>query len=809
MASVVALTELLTINTGGSPVTPDNPLPVSPINVQTEFRESFETYNTTTVWSETLGTGDIVQLDGNAASASYLVISKDPLTAGTETIVETRTAFTGPFETAVGLSMSQRVLGQETSMELISTGTSLPPIVDLAISSITQATTTLTVVTTAAHGLSVGQRIGIYGVTSDSRFNYPAIVVAAIVSTTSFTVTAGPGGTITSVTAGPYTSQGFVYYRPALGYAPEGMSEIFENATATTASLYLRSDSGDALSGGTVAGNQGTTIATTASVALATAAYTYAFIPTSEYKFLLQADRAQFFDAAVDTLVQPTGRLNRTTVVPSVTETYKLRFRCTNDDGITIPSAKIVSSAKSASTTATVTTSSAHGLSTGDFIVIYGNRDQTNFANLTTATAVASVINSTSFTIAYGASVTATTYGGMVARVQGGSIPAAFSAIAIQSATVASGELTLIGNATWTWLIGDYVNVYGCRVDATGADLGVDGVYKVANVSTTTLVLIPIGSTVLPSSFASTNCGGTVIKRTDTRISYARINQYLRERVEVLNKSDAFSGLPVTVNAGTITTVSTVSSISGGTINTQAANTYALQSSTNLASNATFTGTTQNIASATTSLTVYNTQLVIGVTHTAGLVPGQLYLDLGTETTSTAPTVFYQALAVPIPSNANWQQFAVPISTRYYRLRFVNGATAQTNFRLSSYLTYNGGGLSGQMAFPSNLQIPLSTTNLAISGVFTSATLDFGDTMSVYQSLNAIVFADQVSASNGLQIQVSRDGTNWRVAAQATVTASTYTTLNAGLFLRYARVVYTNGGVAQTSFALDVQAESQ
>ena len=806
MTSVVALTELLELNTGGSAISIDNPLPVSPINVQTEFRESFEAYNTTTVWSETLGTGDIVQLDGNAASASYLVISKDPLTAGTETIVETRTAFTGPFETAVGLSMSQRVLGQETAMELISTSTSLPPVVDLAISSITQATTTLTVVTSTAHGFSVGQRIGIYGVTSDSRFNYPAIVVAAIVSTTSFTVTAGPGGTITSVTAGPYTSQGFVYYRPALGYAPDGMSEIFESATATTASLYLRSDSGDALSGGTVAGNQGTTIATTASVALATAAYTYAFIPTSEYKFLLQADRAQFFDAAVDTLVQPAGRLNRTTVVPSVTKTYKLRFRCTNDDGVTIPNAKIVSSAKSASTTATVTTSSAHGLSTGDFIVIYGNRDQTNFANLTTATAVASVINSTSFTIAYGASVTATTYGGMVARVQGGSIPAAFSAIAIQSATVASGELTLIGNATWTWLIGDYVNVYGCRVDATGADLGVDGVYKVANVSTTTLVLIPIGSTVLPSSFASTNCGGTVIKRTDTRISYARINQYLRERVEVLNKSDAFSGLPVTVNAGTITTVS---NIAAGTITPQSTNAYALQTSTNLASNATFTGTAQNIAAATTSLTVYLTQLVIGVTHTAGLVPGQLYLDLGTETTSTAPTVWYQALAVPIPSNANWQHFAVPISTRYYRLRFVNGATAQTNFRLSSYLTYNGGGLSGQMAFPSNLQIPLSTTNLAISGVFTSATLDFGDTMSVYQSLNAVVFADQVSASNGLQIQVSRDGTTWRVAAQATVTASTYTTLNASLFLRYARVVYTNGAVAQTSFALDAQAESQ
>jgi len=161
MTSVVALTELLTINTGGSAVTVDNPLPVSPINVQTEFRESFETYNTTTVWSETLGTGDIVQLDGNAVSCSYLVISKDPLTAGTETIVETRGAFTGPFETAIGLSMSQRALGQETAIELVSTDTPLPSVADLAISSMGSNGTTLYINTVNPHGLSPGQRIGL------------------------------------------------------------------------------------------------------------------------------------------------------------------------------------------------------------------------------------------------------------------------------------------------------------------------------------------------------------------------------------------------------------------------------------------------------------------------------------------------------------------------------------------------------------------------------------------------------------------------------------------------------------------------
>ena len=802
MTSVVGLTELLTINTGGSPVTTDNPLPVSPINVQTEFRESFETYNTTTVWSETKANGDIVQLDGNAASCSYLVISKDALTTGGETIVETRASFTGPFETAVGLSMSQRVLGQECALEFVSTDTPLPPVADIAIASISQSTTTLTVTTSVPHGLSAGTRIGIYGVTSDSRFNYPAVIVAAVVSTTSFTVTAGPAGTIASVTAGPYTNQGYVYYRPALGYAQEGLSEIFENASTGNASLYVRSDSGDALPSGTAGGNQSATCGSTASTQLISAAYTYAFNPSVEYRFQMQADKVQFLDYAVDGTGAMNTRLNRTSVVPTLAKTYKLRFRVTNDKGISLPVGKIVSAVKSASTVATITTASAHGLTSGDWIVVYGIRDQTNFANATTAGTI-TVLNSTQFQFSFGASATATSYGGMVMKMQGSSaVPGSVTTVVAQSATVTATELILVGTGTWTWLPGDYVNVYGVRDNSTGADLGVDGVYKVANVATTTLTLLPIGSTVLPAAFGSTNCGGTTLKRTDVRISYARIFQYLRERVEMPNRTDSLSSVPVYLNSGV--SVNAGSNLIGAVA---ANNTYSLVTSTNLGASATFTQTAVNPSVNTTSTTQYNTQLIIGVSHTAGQTPGQLYLDLGTETSSTAPTTWFQGLAVPIPSNANWTYFSVPISTRYYRLRFVNGPVAQTNFRLSTFTMYNGGGLSGQLNFPQQLYIPISTTTIGISGVQTSIGLDFGDTMNVYKTISFTAYSDQASASNGFQIQVSRDNSNWRLAAQTTVTAATLTTLTTQLVYRYARVVYSNGAVAQTSFQMDARAE--
>lgn len=806
MSSVVALTELLELNTGGSAISVDNPLPVSPINVQTEFRESFETYNTTTVWSETLGTGDIVQLDGNAAACSYLVISKDPLTAGNETIVETRASFTGPFETAIGLSMSQRALGQETSIELVSTDTPLPPVADLALSSMGSNGTTLYINTVLPHNLSTGQRIGIYGITSDSRMNYPALVVSAVITPTQVYATAGPGGTIPSLTVGPYNNQGFLYYRPAMGYAQEGMSEIFENATATQASLYIRADAGDALPSGTAAGNQSVTVGTTASAQVINASYTYAFNPTTEYKLQLQADRASFFDYSVDTTNQPSTRLNRTSVVPSVAKTYKLRFRCTNDEGLTVPTAKIVSASKAGTTTATITTATAHGLTTGDFITTNGIRNGTDFPPGVSAQ-VASTPTSTTFTVVMTATtVTTTSYGGFVARVQGGNIPTGFIGLtggAVQTAALTSTELTLVTAGTTPVSIGDYVNVYGVRDATVGADLGVDGVYKVVNAVTTTITLIPIAGTTLPAPFTVTNCGGAIIKRTDTRISYARIMQYLRERVEVLNKSDQNSSLPVVITNTGYTVV-----VGSGSITPISSNVYTLQTSTNLASSATYTGSTLNAASSTTSTTQYNTQLVIGVSHTAGLTPGQLYLDVGTETSSTTPTVWYQALAVPIPSNANWQQFTVPMSTRYYRVRFVNGATAQTNFRLSTFLQYNGGGLSNVYSSPVNIQYPLSVTALAGGATFTSVTMDFGDTMNSYQTITALAFSDQASASNGFKIQLSRDGTNWRDATTASVVANTLSVITVHLSYRYARVVYTNGATLQGSFNLDAHVDA-
>jgi hypothetical protein len=536
-------------------------------NALTKFRDSYESYVPGVLYNESKATGDIIQVDGNTASASYLVISKSNVDAGTESTLNSIGTFAMPLDASFGLHLSQRTLGQEFSVEIVDTDASLPLPAEIDISALSQATTTLTVTTATAHGLSVGFSFGIYGCT-DSRFNYPSLVVATIVSETQFTATAGPAGTITSLSASPSVlGTPKIYIRRRLGGANDGTSLIFENATATNASFYVRSNSGDAYPGGTIAGNHSTTIASTASVALATSPLAYAFIPTSEYKLNMAIDRVQWHDQAIDVATGSTQRIIRTSVCPTASKQYRLRLRATNNKALTVPVGKIVSATKAGSTTATIVFAAAHGLTTNDQIVIYGIRDQTNFANLTTATAVASVVNSTTITIAFGASATITIYGGFVSRVNGSQIQQGVSAQVVQSASITTSILTLTGSATWTGVtIGDYVDVYGVRDNTTGADVGIDGVYKVRNVSTTSLALQPIGNTVIPATLASVNCGGAVVRRTDLRVSWSRIIDFERERVEFTPRPSGDLSIAVPVQ-GTVTATVSAATVQGAQAN--------------------------------------------------------------------------------------------------------------------------------------------------------------------------------------------------------------------------------------------------
>lgn len=628
--------------------------PVTVSNITTKFRDAFETFDTINRWSLTLGTDDLAFVDGNTAAASYLVVSKSPWNQGTETLVETRANFAMPIEVAFGAHMSQRTVGQEFSIEVVSTEPRPAAPADIAIASISQATTVLTINTVNPHQLSVGACIGVRDV-SNPTANYPQLVVATTPSPTQITCTVATG-TIAQV-----NNSGFIYRRERFGRAANGVSQIFENATATNANLYVRSESGDALPSGTIAGAQAVTVGSTASAQLVTAAFAYAFAPTTEFRINLQADRVQWYDSAVDAVAQTSNRLLRTQVCPDPADTYEFRLRATNNKSLTVLNAKVVSVTKSGTTTGTFLCDRNHNLITGDVIVYYGNSNNTaaNFPNLATATAV-TVVNPTTFTAVIGTGTTGVGYGGVIAKVHGGNLlsslgVSAVTAVSAALATLADGtrQLTLVGSGNWASLSnGDIVEAAGISNVTDGTLLGVDGPWKVANSATTTLTLVlPFANQrALPADFTTTTSGGAIIKRTDMRLSFVRIFDYKRERVEALARpsGDVAGAFPVVVQ-GTPTVSFTQPALVAGT---------ALIGDLGVQYRATASGAsaTHLVAAATTNATL--------VKNAAGKVLGWFFANTtaswvyvklhNSATAPTAGTGVARTIGIPPNGVASW-----------------------------------------------------------------------------------------------------------------------------------------------------------
>ena len=728
----------------------DNNLPVSPSNITTKFREAFETFTNGVNWNLTSGTNDLVQLDGNVGGASYLVISKDPFTQNTETSISTIDTFDAPIELSAGLHLSQRVFGQEFSMELVSDETPLSAVSDLTISSISQSTTTLTVITTTAHNLMPGMRVGIRGVTGDSRLNYPACVVNTIPSSTQFTVTTNTQGTLPSVTSGPFTT-GTVYYRPAMGYAVNGFSQIWENTSATNSSVYVRGSGGDVLPSGTIATTHASTSTSTASVTPVTGLGVRSFQPTSEYRFQFQADRIANLDSGIDAGGAQTVRILRTQIVPDASKQYKLRFRATNSKGLSVPNAEIISAVKSASSTATVTTNGNHGLTTGDWIVIHGVRDQTNFLYSATPFQVLSTPTTDTFTASWGLSATATTYGGFVSRINGSVVPGAYQGASIQNVSITTSILNLTGNANWGLTHGDYVNIYGVRVDGTGVSVGIDGVYRVRDISTVNLQLEPIGGTSIPSTLASTNCGGAVIKRTDLRLSFARVFDYTRERVEILPRFDSAGSVGSYVNGGALSTVSTVTTVSTAYLG-------ANQSTTDITS-AALTSTATSSAITASALLAHEFNVI--VTAVSGTNPT---LDVVVQESDDAGTNWYDVYHFPrITATGQYRSPLIPLTGN--RVRYVRtvGGTSPSFTNAVNRIQSQVSALVKRQFF--NRTIAPNTLNSTTSSYFIDGCKDFN----VLVNMGAVTTTAPV-----IVIEVSPDGTDWvQYGADITTVAST------------------------------------
>lgn len=91
-----------------------------------------------------------------------------------------------------------------------------------------------------------------------------------------------------------------------------------------------------------------------------------------------------------------------------------------------------------------------------------------------------------------------------------------------------------------------------------------------------------------------------------------------------------------------------------------------------------------------------------------------------------------------------------------------------------------------------------STALLLLSGTFTGT----GEDVTEYSHIVVSVYASHASATDGLQLQQSTNGTNWDWVDSYTVPATTGKSFSAPVQGKFFRVVFTNGGIMQTDFRI-------
>lgn len=108
----------------------------------------------------------------------------------------------------------------------------------------------------------------------------------------------------------------------------------------------------------------------------------------------------------------------------------------------------------------------------------------------------------------------------------------------------------------------------------------------------------------------------------------------------------------------------------------------------------------------------------------------------------------------------------------------------------------------GLVASPATVSTLNSTTaTLGIGGVFTGT----GENMDSFANISVLIFSNVVSAINGLSFQFSVDGTNWDFVRLFTLQAGVGRVFHLAPSAQFFRVVYTNGGTAQTTFRMETR----
>lgn len=489
---------------------------------------------------------DIATINKSANGQQFIELSLDPININqNQSMIRFKQAINIPLYLESELSISQRVKGTSFTFELTDNAIVIDTPSEFTITALSQTTSTLSVTISGKFDGYLGSWVDIYGLV-DSRFNYPNLCVASISNNgTLLTFTTSDEATLVSLTATPASIVGGKLKRQAKLMSASNATGIrFAGTSATAHAPMSRFNSGSIKSFGTLIAAQQVSSASTLQKYISGAQGNVELAPTSRFKIEADAEQVTFLDSGVDaTGMIETARAVSTAIRPDPLKDYYVRFRGNTSSSMTNPIAKIKSISKTGTTTATIVTDVAHGLVTGNYISVYGVRDQINFPAL--ASAAVTVINSTTVTVVIGTASTTSSYGGFIGVVNGGVSQAGLTVGSVQTvARDSSGFVTLVNGSTWSGFGGieELVNLYGC-VDSAGNDLGLDGVYRVYNATTTTMILEPVvdvtgayvkdatGTNVTPSGSVinTTNCGGITLLRSTLRVHDIITGDYQRQ----------------------------------------------------------------------------------------------------------------------------------------------------------------------------------------------------------------------------------------------------------------------------------------
>lgn len=753
---------------------------VSVGNAVQKFRNGFINGFEPALWDEAwTNQGSGFRFDGgNAVGAGYLGISMPIEMADSEYVLTSKKAFNMPLRFGYGLSVSQRILGQEIQVSLV--GCDIDgnvekntPVAPLTISgTITIATNVATINFATPHGLVGGDRVVLNGNT-EKRLNVGPVIVT-VITPTQITVPC-------TLANGTYTAGGQVIWADIFGYVQNASGFIFENATVTNATTAVRRNGGKYL-------GVNTTVASTNANQFNTSAYTEAFRSTCDNEIIQTLENVKLISRTASSISGAAGTAKYTETIPDEDRLYKIQIRVKNLPNFTKVVADITNIAKTGTTTATVT-APGHGLVAGDYVQIYGVRDQTNFPNLVASTVVASVIDADNFTIIIGSAVTASSAGGIVVLNQGSVLLPGALNFSVQSIVATSNILTITLNTTSSGLLpGEIVQLAGMS-----ASPEYEGVYVVRRLTGSTVEVQKHNGTAI-ADIISTNTGGALVKRTDVRLHYVRAIEYTRHLVETSNNrgvSDASESFAVS---------GTISSVQSTGINTSiwAAAGWGGFLVNDVASAAiTTTTTTASIAPGSiANIGTYANEFNIIVTAVSGTTPT---MDVGVEESMDNGTNWKRIYDFPrITSTGAYTSPALRAhaGTRYRYVQTIAGTTP------SFTRTVNRVQLSHNPPLLRNF-IDRSIVLTTLNSVTPTYDIEGTDMIQLMINVGAIT-----TTAPQIQLEGSEDGTNWyQIGTPLTaVASSTVVAMNTNQMARFVRGRVSTAGVGVTAGFINIRA---